>query len=111
MPIHCGQNPSLRRCLTEPLARFDDNLAEQSIRPLKLGAKNWIRIGHPKAGPRLANLFTLIENCRQEGLDPEAYLIEIIARLPDHPMNRVAELLPRAWKAAKTATPESEPAT
>jgi transposase len=96
-----GQKPSLRRCLTKPRARLDNNLAEQSIRPLKLGAKNWIQIGHPKAGPRLAILFTLVENCRQEGLDPEAYLVDLIARLPDRPMKRIAELLPRAWKNAR----------
>ena len=64
--------------------------------------KNWLAVGHPNAGPRLANLFALVENCRLEGIDPEAYLIEIIARLPDHPMKRIAELLPRAWKAARS---------
>jgi transposase len=65
-------------------------------------AKNWLAIGHPNAGPRLANLFTLVENCRQEEIDPEAYLVDIITRLPDHPMKRIAELLPRAWKAARS---------
>jgi transposase len=97
-----GQHASLLRCLTEPRARIENNLVENSVRPLKLGAKNWLQIGHPSAGPRLANLFTLVENCRQVGLDPEAYLIDIIARLPDHPMKRIAELLPAAWKAART---------
>jgi len=97
-----GQQASLLRCFTEPGARIDNNLAENCVRPLKLGAKNWLAIGHPNAGPRLANLFTLVENCRLEGIDPEAYLIDIIARLPDHPMKRIAELLPRAWKAARS---------
>jgi transposase len=78
---------------------------ERAIRPLKIGAKNWMQIGHPKAGPRLANLFTLVENCRQEGVDPEAYLIDIIARLPDHPMKRINELLPRQWKDARALPP------
>jgi len=98
-----GQKPSLLRCLTEPRARIENNLVEQSIRPLKLGARNWGHIGHPNAGPRLANLFTLVENCRREGLDPEAYLVDIIARILDHPMKRIAELLPRQWKAARLA--------
>ena len=97
-----GQKASLMRCLTEPGARIDNNPAENCVRPLKLGAKNWLAIGHPNAGPRLANLFTLVENCRQEGIDPEAYLVDIITRLPDHPMKRIAELLPRAWKAARS---------
>lgn len=98
-----GQKPSLLRCLREPRARLDNNLVEQAIRPLKLGAKNWLQIGHPKAGPRLANLFTVVENCRLAGVDPEAYLVDLIARLPDHPMKRIAELLPHAWKNARTA--------
>jgi transposase len=97
-----NQKASLLRCLTEPGARIDNNPAENCVRPLKLGAKNWLAIGHPNAGPRLANLFALVENCRLEGIDPEAYLIEIIARLPDHPMKRITELLPRAWKAARS---------
>jgi len=98
-----GQKPSLLRCLSEPRARLDNNLVEQAIRPLKIGAKNWLQIGHPKAGPRLANLFSLVENCRLAGVDPEAYLVDIIARLPDHPMKRIAELLPHAWKKARAA--------
>lgn len=97
-----GQHASLMRCLTEPGARIDNNPAENCVRPLKLGAKNWLAIGHPSAGPRLASLFTLVENCRLEGIDPEAYLIDIITHLPDHPMKRIAELLPRAWKAARS---------
>ena len=96
-----GQQPSLLRCLTEPRACLENNAVERAIRPLKIGSKNWMQIGHPKAGPRLACLFTLVENCRLAGLDPEAYLIDIIARLPDHPMKHIADLLPHAWKAAR----------
>jgi transposase len=97
-----GQKPSLLRCLTEPRAEIENNAVERAIRPLKIGAKNWMQIGHPNAGPRLANLFTLVENCRLEGVDSEAYLIDIIAHLPDHPMKRIAELLPRSWKLAQS---------
>jgi transposase len=99
-----GQRSSLQRCLSEPGALIHNNPAENCIRPLKLGAKNWQAIGHPSAGPRLANLFSLVENCRQEGIDPEAYLIDIITRLSDHPMKAIAELLPRAWKASRSAS-------
>jgi len=104
-----GQKPSLLRCLSEPRARIENNLVEQAIRPLKVGAKNWLQIGHPNAGPRLANLFTMVENCRLAGVDPEAYLIDIIARLPDHPMKRIAELLPHAWKLARIVPPVAPP--
>jgi transposase len=99
-----GQKPSLLRCLSEPRARIENNLVEQAIRPLKVGAKNWLHIGHPNAGTRLANLFTLVENCRLAGVDPETYLVDIIARLPDHPMKRIAELLPLPWKLARSSS-------
>ena len=90
----------LERCITVLEAELSNNGAENAVRPLKLGAKNWGAIGHPSAGPRLANLFTLVENCRQAGIDPEAYLIDIIARLPDHPAKDIAALSPWRWKSA-----------
>jgi hypothetical protein len=96
-----AQKLSLERCVTNAHARLSNNLVENAVRPLKLGAKNWLQIGHPNAGPRLAHLFTLVENCRQEGIDPETFLIDVIARLPDHPMKRIDELLPRQWKLAR----------
>ncbi len=102
-----AQRVPLRRCLTEAQAELSNNAVERAIRPLKLGAKNWLHLGHPAAGPRLANLFTVVENCRLLGLDPEAYLIDLIARLPDHPAAKVAELLPRAWGQARSAAATS----
>ena len=96
-----AQKESLGRCITVEGACLDNNAAERAIRPLKVGAKNWLHIGHPDAGPRLARLFSLIENCRLEEIDPERYLSDIIARLLDHPMARIAELLPRQWKTLR----------
>lgn len=95
---------SLKRCLTEPEAEISNNGAENAVRPLKLGLKNWIAIGNPSAGPRLAKLFTLVENCRQAGIDPEAYLIDIIARLPDHPAKEIGALSPWRWKPQAAST-------
>ncbi len=98
-----AQRESLERCITVEGACLDNNAAERAIRPLKIGAKNWLHIGHPDAGPRLARLFSLIENCRLEDIDPELYLTDIITRLLDHPMSRIAELLPRQWKALRAS--------
>lgn len=97
------QQGRLARCLSELEAEISNNAIERAIRPLKLGARNWLFVGHPKAGPRLANLFTLVENCRLLGLDPERYLIDLIARLPDHPAAKIAELLPHHWLAARSS--------
>jgi transposase len=95
------QQPYLRRCLTTPGAELTNNGAERALRPLKTGVKNWQWIGHPKAGPRLANLFTLVENCRRIGANVEAYLTDLVTRLPGHPVKKIAELLPAAWKHAQ----------
>jgi len=99
-----NQQERLERCLATPEAEISTNAVERAIRPLKLGAKNWLQIGDPSAGPRLANLFTLVENCRLLGLDPERYLIDVIARLPDHPASNIAELLPHHWQAFRIAS-------
>mgnify|MGYP001558873196 FL=1 len=61
--------------------------------------RQWI--GHPNAGPRLANLFTLVENCRRIGANVEAYLTDLVTRLPGHPVKKIAEMLPVAWKRAQ----------
>lgn len=96
-----GQRASLERCVTTPGAYLDNNGAENALRPLKLGAKNWLFIGHPAAGPRLASLFTLVENCRQAGIDIESYLIDLVSHLPAHSILRLGDWLPRAWQRAR----------
>lgn len=97
-----NQREPLRRTLEHADAPLSTNAVERAIRPLKLGAKNWLFIGHPDAGSRLANLFTVVENCRQLGHDPEAYLIDLLTHLADHPAARINEWLPRAWCPATT---------
>ena len=96
------QQERLERCLTTDEAELSNNAVERAIRPLKLGARHWLFIGDPKAGPRLANLFTLVENCRLLGFDPERYLIDLIGRLPDHPAAKIAELLPHHWAGSRS---------
>ena len=68
--------------LEHPQTRIDNNLTEQSIRPCKLGAKNWLFIGHPGAGHRSAVIYTLIESCRRHGIEPQAYLCDVLKKLP-----------------------------
>ena len=96
-----GQQERLARCIMIVDAELSNNAVERAVRPLKLGAKNWLFIGHPNAGPRLANLFTLVENCRLLGIDPERYLIDVITRLPDHSAAKIAELLPHHWQGGR----------
>jgi transposase len=93
-----GQRAPLTRCVTTPGSSLDNNPVENAIRPLKLGMRNWLFIGHPDAGPRLANLYTLLENCRQAGVEPEAYLIALVTALGRGATPRLEEWLPRAWQ-------------
>ena len=103
-----ARTQTLRECFLHAPSRIDNNLAENALRPIKLGAKNWLFIGHENAGPRTAIMFTLVENCRILGLNPEEYLANILARVDEHPNKRIQELTPHGWanaKAAQAATP------
>ena len=93
-----GQRASLTRAVTTPESCLHNNPVENAIRPLKLGARNWLFIGHPEAGPRLASLFTLVENCRQAGVDPEPYLIDLVTALAAGSAPAIGDWLPRAWQ-------------
>jgi hypothetical protein len=94
-----GHEKSLRECFVHVPSRIDNNLAENALRPLKLGAKNWLFVGHPDAGPRAAIMFTLVENCRQAKINPEAYFADVLARIDDHPASRIEDLIPQNWVA------------
>jgi hypothetical protein len=80
---------------------IDTNEVENAIRPTAVGKKNWLFIGHPKAGQTSAIIYTIIENCRLNDIDPMEYLLDVLPRIMDHPRNRIRELLPRAWKEAR----------
>ena len=76
---------------------IDNNAAERSIRGIALGRKNYLFAGSDAGGERAAAIYSLIETAKLNGLDPEAYLRNVLARIPDHKINRVAELLPWNW--------------
>jgi hypothetical protein len=71
-----------------------NNAAERAIRPLALGRKNWLFAGSDTGGERAAVMYTLIETAKLNGLNPEAYLRDIINRIADHPMKKLDALLP-----------------
>jgi hypothetical protein len=86
--------PALTRYLANGRLEISNNAAERAIRPLALGRKNWIFAGSDSGGERAAAIYTLIETAKLNGLDPEAYLREVFSRIADHPINRIADLLP-----------------
>jgi len=92
---------ALGRFTTDGRLEMSNNAAERAIRPLALGRKNYLFAGSDKGGQRAAILYTLIETAKLNGLDPEAYLADIIARIGDHPASRIEELLPWRWATAE----------
>lgn len=60
-----------------------------------------VRSGSDAGGNRAAAVYTLIETCKMNDVDPQAWLADVLARLPDHPVNRVADLLPWSWRATE----------
>jgi transposase len=85
---------ALTRYLADGRLEISNNAAERAIRPLALGRKNWLFAGSDTGGDRAAAMYTLIETAKLNGLDPEAYLRDVLGRIADHPINRIAELLP-----------------
>lgn len=77
-----NQWANLEVYLTDGRVEIDNNLVENAIRPTKLGAKNWLFVGREEAGWKTAVLYTLVENCRRLGIDPRAYLADVLTRLP-----------------------------
>jgi transposase len=85
---------SLIRYTTDGQLEMTNNAAERSIRPLALGRKNWLFAGSDKGGRSAAIIYTITESAKMNGVEPYAYLRDILTCIADHPINRIAELLP-----------------
>ena len=87
---------------TSVLPGDDLNLAENAIRSIALGRKNYLFAGSDTGGERAAAIYTIVQTAKLNGLNQEAYLRDILASIAEgHPINRVNELLPwpRDWGA------------
>ena len=80
-----------------------NNLCENSMRGPVLGRKNWLHFGSEEAGPRIAAIMSVIETCRRLGINEREYLNDVLPKIQNWPANRIAELTPMAWQAARTA--------
>ena len=95
--------PALTSYVDNGRLELSNNAVENAIRPVALGRKNWLFAGSNSGGERAALFYTLIRTATLNGVEPEAYLRDVIARIGSHPVNRLHELLP--WKIAARATP------
>ncbi len=98
-----GQWPTLGPWLADGRIEIDNNRVENAIRPTAVGKKNWLFVGEADAGQRGAILYTLIESCRRRGLDPHAYLRDVLARLPSMTNWQVKDITPEAWAKSPSA--------
>jgi len=81
---------------------IDNNWVENRIRPIALGRQNWLFAGSLRAGKRAAAVMSLIHSAKLNGLDPYAYIRDVLERLPTQPASRVEELLPHRWAPASS---------
>lgn len=95
------QRKALRRYLDDGDLAIDNNAAERALRGVAIGRKNWLFAGSDEGGKRAAVLYSLIASCKQCGVEPFAYLKDVIERVSRHPARAVDELMPRLWKPAR----------
>ena len=95
---------SLEVYLQDPTIEIDNNLVENAIRPTALGKKNWLFFGNAQAGQRSAILYSIIESCRRHGIEPYAYLQDVLTRLPSMTNRQIKQIVPKAWAANATKT-------
>lgn len=76
----------------------DNNRSESALRRVALGRRVFLFVGNEDAGKRLAGLYSLVASCELNGVNPIAYLTDVLTRVDRHPMSRIDELLPDAWR-------------
>ena len=93
-----GRWEALLRYCDDGRLEIDNNAAERSLRAVALGRKNYLFAGSDRGGESAAVLYGLIGTAKLNGIDPEAYLRNVLSRIAEHPINRIEELLP--WNVA-----------
>jgi len=86
---------------------IDNNAAERALRPIGVGRRNWLFAGADTGAETLARAMTIIETAKMNGLDPQAYLADVLNRIHDHKINRLDELLPWNWSPFVTISAEA----
>jgi transposase len=106
--IHYTANiwPNLERYVEDGRYEIDNNMIENTIRPLALGRKNYLFAGSHKAAQRAAMMYSFFATCKTNDVDPYVWLNDVLTRIQDHKANRLHELLPANWKARTETAPQ-----
>ncbi|TIP81116.1 MAG: IS66 family transposase, partial [Mesorhizobium sp.] len=95
---------SFTRFLDDGRICLSNNAAERALRGIALGRKSWLFCGSDRCGQRAAILYSLIVSAKMNDIDPQAWLADVLARLPAYPAHRIDDLLPWNWRSAKLRT-------
>jgi len=93
-----NQRQALYRYLEDGRLRPDNNLAENAMRPVAVGRKNWLFVGSERGGRAAALFMSLIQSCKNCNVNPWEYFDDLLRRIMSHPVSRLRELLPDQWK-------------
>jgi len=91
----------LRRCFDHAEVELSNNLAENSMRPIALGRKNWLHVGSAQAGPKVAAILSVVESCRRIKAPLKEYLLDILPGITCRKVTEIAPLTPSRWAAAR----------
>jgi transposase len=94
---------ALRRYTEAGFLAIDNNAAKREMKRIAIGRKNWLTLGSPRGGQTAAVLFSFTSTCQRLGVEPWAYLQDVLTRLPATPTGELAALLPDHWRAARQA--------
>ena len=90
--------PAFTRFLADGRICLSNNAAERALRGIALGRRSWLFAGSDRGGERAAAMYTLIATAKLNGIDPQAWLDDVLRRIADHPVSRLDQLLPWHWK-------------
>ena len=93
--------PKLRRCFDYAEVELSNNLAENSMRPVALGRKNWLHVGSAQSGPKVAAILSVVESCRRLGTPVKEYLLAVLPGMDQRKLSQFALLTPARWTASR----------
>src|SRR4051794_36349965 len=95
--VYAESVAKLRRCFDYADVELSNNLAENSMRPVTLGRKNWLHVGSAHAGPKVAAIFSVIESCRRLGVPTKDYLLDVLPGMSRRTRSEYTQLTPARW--------------
>ena len=97
-----NQWEKLHRCFDHAEVELSNNLAENSMRPVALGRKNWLHVGSEKSGPKVAAIMSVIESCRRLAVPVKDYLLDILPGMNQRKISDLTRLAPTRWLAGRS---------